>query len=573
MAVRRRLNPRLTRLFALPTHPLGWLRLTLALYVLYAESLTYHLASSLCSFPSPSSSAANVLVVADVQLIEFYASVWERIARIVADLHLRRSWRRVRAKASSGKVEAVVFLGDMLDDGRFVRDDDEYAAYADKFKALFALPSSVRGRTKMLYAVGNRDVGLGDSASVSQRSRQRFLAAFGGTSTNSVARIGNHTLVLLDAPGLVEEDYRRFGAEVEFEDWQGIKGGAIDFVKKFSPREKDEPVVLFTHIPLSRPDSASCGPLRERRTGIRRGVGRGYQNLIGKQTTEFVLGGLRPGLVVSADDMDYCEVVHPGGVREVTVKAFSLARGIRRPGFHMLSLSTPHGALDSPCFMPDARALYWRGYLPLLIVALVASIWYSRKLQNLKTQHLKEKERERSAIPAPIWSAASTSSGFGMGGFGLGETSPPHTPFNVASFRSHSRPSTPALQSSILLPMMDPDDHDHGHHHNVGLGLTLHAPQSAPNSAISPTSPLHLGSAVDDATSFLPAPGTRKVSASALPPSSAVTRVFARLRQFWMRGGRRKGGKGGGKEWWMLFGEVVGPALALWVLLALWTAW
>lgn len=43
--------------------------------------------------------------------------------------------------------------------------------------------------------------------------------------------MGNHTLVLLDAPALVEEDYRRHGAQAQFSDWLGIHGGSIDFVK------------------------------------------------------------------------------------------------------------------------------------------------------------------------------------------------------------------------------------------------------------------------------------------------------------------------------------------------------
>ena len=43
--------------------------------------------------------------------------------------------------------------------------------------------------------------------------------------------IGNHTLALLDAPALVEEDYRRHGAQAKFAEWLGINGGSIDFVK------------------------------------------------------------------------------------------------------------------------------------------------------------------------------------------------------------------------------------------------------------------------------------------------------------------------------------------------------
>ena len=56
---------------------------------------------------------------------------------------------------------------------------------------------------------------------------------------------------------------------------------------------RDQPSILFSHIPLSHPDTISCGPLREYGT-LRRGVGVGYQNTLDKQTTEFLLENLRP---------------------------------------------------------------------------------------------------------------------------------------------------------------------------------------------------------------------------------------------------------------------------------------
>ena len=56
------------------------------------------------------------------------------------------------------------------------------------------------------------------------------------------------------------------------------------------------PRILFSHIPLARPESADCGPLREKGR-IHRGVGPGYQNLLGKETTDFLLNYLQPDVV------------------------------------------------------------------------------------------------------------------------------------------------------------------------------------------------------------------------------------------------------------------------------------
>lgn len=37
---------------------------------------------------------------------------------------------------------------------------------------------------------------------------------------------------MLDAPTLVEEDYRRYAAEVQLTEWESKAGGTIEFVKK-----------------------------------------------------------------------------------------------------------------------------------------------------------------------------------------------------------------------------------------------------------------------------------------------------------------------------------------------------
>ena len=54
-----------------------------------------------------------------------------------------------------------------------------------------------------------------------------------------MVEIRNHSFVLLDSPGLVEEDYRRFAAEMEFDEWLPVSGGSIAFVKKVAEGEQD----------------------------------------------------------------------------------------------------------------------------------------------------------------------------------------------------------------------------------------------------------------------------------------------------------------------------------------------
>ncbi|KAG5353479.1 hypothetical protein C0989_006293 [Termitomyces sp. Mn162] len=187
---------------------------------------------------------------------------------------------------------------------------------------------------------------MGVSSSSFKAIRRQYLNIFGPFNQQVV--IHNHTFLLIDAPGLVDEDYQRAGTGTGFDDWTPLTGGTAAFVKNIERDSK--PLILISHIPLARPDSASCGPLREKGT-IRRGAGHGYQNTLGKQTTAFLLQSLQPAAVYSGDNRDYCEYTHiakktktghtGADIREVTVKSFSTAKHIRYPGFQLISLINP----------------------------------------------------------------------------------------------------------------------------------------------------------------------------------------------------------------------------------------
>ena len=164
----------------------------------------------------------------------------------------------------------------------------------------------------------------------------------------------------------------------------------------------EQPRILFSHIPLARSETAPCGPLRSR-GGIHRGAGPGYQNMLGKQTTEFLLQTVRPAIVFryitytyifhfaysgnSGDDRDYCEIRHSVSmdgsevfVPEITIKSFSPVKGDASVGFHLLSLIPPPDDPDlrtlptfihSPCFLPALFNVYESTYLPASVLTLL----------------------------------------------------------------------------------------------------------------------------------------------------------------------------------------------------------
>ncbi|MCJ1287376.1 hypothetical protein MMC26_006725 [Xylographa opegraphella] len=126
------------------------------------------------------------------------------------------------------------------------------------------------------------------------------------------------------------------------------------------------PTILLTHVPLYRSPGTPCGPLRERwppstnvddaaeplatdeRNAISVSAGYQYQNVLQPDLSKELIEKIgHVQHVFSGDDHDYCEIVHHGytskggGVREITVKSFSWAMGVRKPGFLMVSLWNP----------------------------------------------------------------------------------------------------------------------------------------------------------------------------------------------------------------------------------------
>lgn len=73
---------------------------------------------------------------------------------------------------------------------------------------------------------------LGDSKSFSPSARTRYKSHFG--PLNSHTSIANHTVILLDAMGLVEEDYQRHSRGQSYAQWKPMPGGTVEFAASFA---------------------------------------------------------------------------------------------------------------------------------------------------------------------------------------------------------------------------------------------------------------------------------------------------------------------------------------------------
>ncbi|KAK2463173.1 hypothetical protein APHAL10511_004828 [Amanita phalloides] len=335
------------------------LRLFWTFVVIWFEYGTFWFAVNRCSWPdfrlqtsSPSATRpTHVLVIADPQILDHRSypgrlAILNYVSRVMVDLNLRKSWRA----ATRLRPDAVVFLGDMMDGGRFPMPDTEYESYYKRFKAIFALDRTV----PEYFIPGNHDTGLKMSASESKQARERYVSHFGPLNQQQ--------------------------HQVSFAEWRRSPEGTVKFVERLAGAIQP-PIILLSHIPLYRPAGSDCGPLRERGT-IHQGYGNGYQNILEQDATNFLLQTLRPSLILSGDDHDYCEFNHTIDrsevAREVTVKSLSIAMNVKRPGFQLLSLSpklfrknhaTTHA--DELCLLPDQISIYLSIYLPLLFISLL----------------------------------------------------------------------------------------------------------------------------------------------------------------------------------------------------------
>jgi ethanolamine phosphate phosphodiesterase len=125
---------------------------------------------------------------------------------------------------------------------------------------------------------------------------------------------------------------------------------------------------------------------------------------------------------ISGDDRDYCEYTHnvpsTDNIREVTVKTFSMARDIRRPGFQLLSLVSPaslaasHSSathFDRPCFLPDQYKIHRAVYLPLVSISFLFLTLINLRRPRVPRMSLSDHEANLPVLfsgTSTVWSPA-----------------------------------------------------------------------------------------------------------------------------------------------------------------------
>ncbi|KAI0260858.1 hypothetical protein BC834DRAFT_973141 [Gloeopeniophorella convolvens] len=285
---RRLRSGRLVRTFApdLLVAALHFARVTL---VIWGEIGVFFYARSGCRWPTPafatsSQDTTRILIIADAQM--------------------------------------VFFLGDTLTHSRAIELDEAFAHYVQHFHTFFPLDAGLKVR----YVPGTTDPRCVEC--VTKHVRQRFEHYFG--RVNQHLSVANHSLVLLDAPGIVDEDSTG---------WEFVKGLAAD--------EPHDPVMLFSYIPLHGAESKTCSGSRRRSSCLRTYAPRGLQMTETTATSHTLPGPEGPGLHLLAPSAGSSRVHVPCTLSR-TFRTAVRPRGVRDGPHAAPRAHVPRGHRGAP---------------------------------------------------------------------------------------------------------------------------------------------------------------------------------------------------------------------------------
>ncbi|KAJ1659453.1 hypothetical protein IWQ61_001477 [Dispira simplex] len=382
-----------------------WIPIILAGFVLFTEVFEFQLALQWCHWPYPKSTYVDVepgtspygvvrphhlAIIADPQITDEYS--YHRtgflllLTNFITDLYAKRNYWFIESVLDP---DTVVFLGDMFDGGRHWTDEAWNLEY-QRFRHIFRLDhQNITQRPTIYNVVGNHDIGVGEA--IIPNALERYQRVFG--PLNHQATVANHTLVFLDDLSLENTHV------------PGLAANATQLLDELRAHPQPFlPRILFTHVPLYRPDGTDCGPRRHRvGTTIDQHFGFQYQNLVREPVTRRILESVQPAAVFTGDDHDQCWIHHalpitgdhpasapPSDPRipEYTIGSFSLSSGNPQSSFALLSLHNPAGipmgynqttwALQL-CLLPSLVGLFIRyGIVLVGVILLIGYHTYSQ---------------------------------------------------------------------------------------------------------------------------------------------------------------------------------------------------
>ncbi|KAJ1987991.1 hypothetical protein EDC05_005545 [Coemansia umbellata] len=347
-----------------------FLRWYWAVLLFVGEIGLYYWHINSCNWPtSPTADSTHVAIIADPQIVDHYSygqtGLLLRLVEFYTDIYMRKSYRLLQ---DIQQPSVIINLGDLMDGGREWADDDwlpEYQRYRSIFTARYPM--------RVYEMAGNHDIGIGNT--VVQGALERFHKTVG--PTNQVIELGGHQIVLLDTLTLESDSPEVSSASNKLVEWLAKQN------------DEHKPRLLFTHVPMWRPNNTLCGPLRQSLPWLRNRRGYQFRDQLFQNTTTYLLERIKPLAVFSGDDHDTCIVEHqvPGTTdkaTEYTIGAFGWASGVPIASYALLTLY-PEGFMIQNCFLPYQLGIYKTYVLSFVLsFVLLAHACSYRRYQGLK---------------------------------------------------------------------------------------------------------------------------------------------------------------------------------------------
>lgn len=356
------------------SHPLSRVLLLKLIVVvisvlLFCEYFIYYLVIFRCRWPEVKTQAhggrqkpvLKAMFLADTHLLGEIRGHWLD--------KLRREWQMERAFQTALRLlqpEVIFILGDIFDEGKW-STAQAWADDVQRFQKMFRHGSHVQ----LKVVIGNHDIGF--HYQMSKYRIKRFEKVFSSerlfswkgvnfVMVNSVAMEGDGCSICSEAEAELREISRKLNCSRE----QVQASGQCEGEQRLSFSAP----VLLQHYPLYRASDANCSgedaaPPEERNVPFKE-----KYDVLSREASQKLLWWLQPRLVLSGHTHSACEVLHPGGVPEVSVPSFSW-RNRNNPSFIMGSLTSKDYAL-SKCYLPNEdRVLAAYGAAAGCLVVLV----------------------------------------------------------------------------------------------------------------------------------------------------------------------------------------------------------
>ncbi|CAI2733714.1 unnamed protein product [Schistosoma spindalis] len=334
---------------------------------------------------------------------------------VLADTHLvgyvlghpidriRRDWQMKRAFQASlylHNPNAVIILGDILDEGKWATNDD-FNCLVERFRDIFHHDKT---KTLVKTVVGNHDIGFHYATNKFLNHRFHrdvgnnvytppiYLWSFFGIHfviANSIAFEGDNCDLCFEANFILKSiarylDCLKISAPSNTKSCYSKELG-MGLSDKFpyidvnlndpSSFVYSRPVIL-QHFPLYRTSDSGCSikPMDAMPKHLRKTVNRPKLDCLSKEATKQLLESLRPRLILSGHTHYSCKMSHQFGNQSESAVEWSVAsfswRNLANPGFLMLSISSTNYSINK-CYLPTELRLlqiYISGVLLIFFV-------------------------------------------------------------------------------------------------------------------------------------------------------------------------------------------------------------